>query len=161
MPPHCSAPSAVHHDGTSAWAVHVVLTALAVVAVAWLAAKGRVRATLLAPFGRTAAGRFRLTLRMAARRPGAALRAVVAAPFAALSLYGFWRAGEQVLAGLDPHFTANAWGGPGYVGAMYCHYLDAALLTAVAALALHGLLLGRGPAPDVRTSSGVRMVETR
>lgn len=150
----------VHHDGTSAWAVHLVLTALAAGAVVVLAARGRLRATLLAPLGRSAGRRVRLTLRTAARRPGAALRALVAVPFAALFLYGFWRAGEQVVAGLDPHFTADAWGGPSYLGAMYCHYLDGALLMAVAALALHGLLLGRGaPRTGVRTSSGVGMVE--
>ncbi|GMA25959.1 hypothetical protein GCM10025864_37180 [Luteimicrobium album] len=153
---------AVHHDGTSAWAVHLVLTALAGVAVAVLAARGRLRATLLAPLGRPAAARVRLTLREATRRPAVALRALVAVPFAALFLYGFWRAGEQVVGGLDPRFTADAWGGPSYLGAMYCHYLDGALLMAVAALALHALLLGRGTRlAAVRTSSGVGMVGTR
>jgi len=153
---------AIHHDGTSAWAVHLVLTALAVAAVAVLGARGRLRATLRAPFTRAVGVRVRLTVRQAVRHPGAALRAVVALPFAALFLYGFWRAGEQVLAGLDPHFTADAWGGPGYLGAMYCHYLDGALLMALAALALHGLLLGRRTVgAGVRASSGVGMVDAR
>lgn len=38
------------------------------------------------------------------------------------------RAGGQVLAGLDPDFTRNAWGGPTYLGAMAAHYLDGALM---------------------------------
>ncbi|HEY6747419.1 MAG TPA: hypothetical protein VI357_17085 [Mycobacteriales bacterium] len=38
------------------------------------------------------------------------------------------RAGEQVLAGLDPDFTRNAWGGPTYLGAMAAHYLDGVLM---------------------------------
>jgi hypothetical protein len=153
---------AVHHGDTSAWTVHLVLTALAVVVVAVLAVRGRLAATVRAPFTRAAGARIRLTLRQAVRSPGAAVRAVVSLPFAVIFLYGFWRAGEQVVAGFDPSFTANAWGGPSYLGAMYCHYLDGALLGAVSALALHGLLLGRGSRrATVRTSSSVRMVESR
>ena len=153
---------AVHHGDTAAWTVHLVLTALAVVVVAVLAVRGRLVAAVRAPFTRAAGERVRLTLRRAVRSPGAALRVVVAVPFAAVFLYGFWRASEQVLAGLDPSFTANAWGGPSYLGAMYCHYLDGALLGAVCALALHVLLLGRGTrGATVRTASGVGMVETR
>ncbi|WP_280382388.1 hypothetical protein [Nocardia wallacei] len=45
------------------------------------------------------------------------------------------------MAGLDPNFTVDAWGGPGYLGAMACHYLDGALLMAAAAGLLHVLLL--------------------
>jgi hypothetical protein len=150
----------VHHGDTSAWTVHLVLTALAVVVVAVLAVRGRLVAAVRAPFTRAAGGRVRLTLHRAVRSPGAAVRAVVSLPFAVIFLYGFYRAGEQVIAGLDPSFTANAWGGPSYLGAMYCHYLDGALLGAVSALALHGLLLGRGARrAAVRTSSDVGMVE--
>jgi hypothetical protein len=45
-------------------------------------------------------------------------------------------AGVQVTAGLDPGFTANAWGGPSYAGAMACiarHYLYLFLLAGAAA----------------------------
>jgi hypothetical protein len=133
---------AVHHAGTAAWAAHLALTVVAGVALAALARRGRL-ALLLAPLGRSAAARVRLTLHRAPRSPGAAARALVAALFAALFLYGFWRAGLQVLGGLDPSFTIDAWGGPGYLGAMYCHYLDGALLMASAAVALDRLLLGR------------------
>jgi len=149
----------VHHGDTAAWTVHLVLTALAVAVVVVLAARGRLASAVRAPFTRAAAERVRLTLRRAVRSPGAAVRAVVSLPFAVLFLYGFSRAGEQVFAGLDPSFTANAWGGPSYFGAMYCHYLDGALLGAVSALALHGLLLGRRAArSEVRAASDVRTV---
>ncbi len=150
----------VHHGDTSAWTVHLVFTALAVGVVAVLAVRGRLVSAIRAPFTRAAGARVRLTLRQAVRSPGAALRAVVSLPFAVIFLYGFYRAGEQVFAGLDPNFTANAWGGPSYLGAMYCHYLDGALLGAVSALALHGLLLGRrGARSEVRAASDVRTVE--
>ena len=45
-----------------------------------------------------------------------------------LMAYSPLRAGEQVLAGLDPDFTRDAWGGPSYLGAMAAHYLDAVLM---------------------------------
>lgn len=38
------------------------------------------------------------------------------------------RAGAQVLAGLDPDFVRDAWGGPTYLGAMAAHYLDGVLM---------------------------------
>ena len=50
------------------------------------------------------------------------------------------RIGEQVTGGLDPNFTVNAWGGPTYLGAMACHYLDAALMIAVSAWLLNMIL---------------------
>ena len=49
--------------------------------------------------------------------------------------------------GLDPNFTVNAWGGPSYLGAMTCHYLDLVLMIAVAAWLLSKILL---PATDGR-----------
>ncbi len=88
--------------------------------------------------------------RRAARTVSAALRgqsarALAALLPAALFLYCSWRAGEQVTAGLDPNFTVNAWGGPSYLGAMACHYLDCAVLIAAAAWLLGKILLP-GPA---------------
>ena len=44
-----------------------------------------------------------------------------------LMAYTPLRAGGQVLAGLDPDFTRNAWGGPSYLGAMAAHCLDGVL----------------------------------
>lgn len=48
-----------------------------------------------------------------------------------VEMFVAWRVGQQVVAGLDPNVTHDAWGGPSYLGAMACHYLDAALLVAV------------------------------
>ena len=84
--------------------------------------RGGGRLLLLAPVGRDAAAR----LLAAARR--ASWRTVAALPLLAVICYCCWRVGEQVTAGLDPNFTANAWGGPSYLGAMACHYLDIALI---------------------------------
>ena len=97
--------------------------------------RGSGRLLLLAPLGRSAASRLMATLRQVSWRSAAAL------PPLAVIGYSFWRVGEQVTGGLDPNFTANAWGGPTYVGAMACHYLDAALIIAVSAWLLDKLLL--------------------
>ncbi|ADG79824.1 putative protein OS=Tsukamurella paurometabola (strain ATCC 8368 / DSM / CCUG 35730 /CIP 100753 / JCM 10117 / KCTC 9821 / NBRC 16120 / NCIMB 702349/ NCTC 13040) OX=521096 GN=Tpau_3239 PE=4 SV=1 [Tsukamurella paurometabola] len=71
------------------------------------------------------------------RRPAlTALRITVALPLLGLLVFAAFRAGVQVLAGLDPNFTVNAWGGPSYLGAMACHYLD----LAVGAIVVAGLL---------------------
>ena len=51
------------------------------------------------------------------------------------------RAGARVLGGLDPNFTVNAWGGPTYLGAMTCHYLDCALICAASAWLASRILL--------------------
>ena len=150
---------AVHHAGTAAWPIHLVLTALAGLVLVSLARRGRLGSALWAPLGTSAAARVRLTSREALHRPSATLRTLCAAPFAALFLYGFWRAGVQVVAGLDPQFTVDAWGGPSYLGAMYCHYLDGALMMAAAAVALDRLLLrehGLAPTRQVRAATSNR-----
>ncbi|WP_211229580.1 hypothetical protein [Nakamurella lactea] len=124
--------------GTSAWPVHLVL---AVVGLGWLtAAMLRRRRTagaglfLLAPLGRAAAQRLRLTLRQAP------WRLLVGLPALALLLFTPVRVGEQLIAGLDPNFVSNAWGGPTYLGAMACHYLDSALIAATCVVLLDLLL---------------------
>lgn len=85
--------------------------------------------------GRSAGRRFGATLSTSATRTA------IAAPLVALLGYNALRAGLQVLGGLDPDFTANAWGGPGYAGAMACHYLDLALLSAAAGWLLDRVLV--------------------
>ena len=104
---------------------------------------------LLSPLGKPAARRLARTTRMASG-PSAFGRAVLAVPLAGLFLYGFYRAGEQVIAGLDPNFTVNGWGGPTYFGAMACHYLDLLVLMGAAAWMLHLILL-----PDPATAATV------
>ena len=110
------------------------------------------RLWLLAPLGKAAARRVART----ARVRGRAGRALLALPPALLFCYGFWRAGEQVIGGLDPNFTVNAWGGPTYLGAMACHYLDCLLIMAVAAWLIDKILLPVPAQPPVPPVSPAR-----
>ena len=102
------------------------------------------RLWLLAPLGKPAARRVARTLG-ALRGPSGLGRALLAVPPAAVFLYFFYRNGEQVIGGLDPNFTVNAWGGPTYIGAMACHYLDGLVLMGAAAWLLDRILLPGQP----------------
>jgi hypothetical protein len=143
-----------HVAGTSAWPAQLIAAAAAcaVYAVArWRHgrrfARRSGRLLLLAPIGTSAASRLMATMRRVSWRSAAAL------PLLALIGYGFWRVGEQVTGGLDPNFTVNAWGGPTYLGAMACHYLDVALIIAACAWLLDKILL---PAPAGHGSAAPR-----
>jgi len=131
----------VHVAGTSAWTQHLILAALGCAAygcAVWRRRRAGQRAgqpLLLAPLGAAAAARLIATLRQVSWRTAVAL------PLIGLIAYSFWRAGEQATAGLDPNFTVNAWGGPTYLGAMACHYLDGALIIAACAWLLSKILL--------------------
>ncbi|HLL65755.1 MAG TPA: hypothetical protein VK453_08395 [Micromonosporaceae bacterium] len=134
-----------HVPGTEAWSVHLVV--LAVVAV-WFGLAAR-RSPLgwkviFAPLGRPIAARVAATFRSGAR-PGNVARRLVVSFLVVLELFMAWRIGQQVFAGLDPNFVHNAWGGPSYLGAMLCHYLDGALLYPISHLLLRWVTL---PAPD-------------
>lgn len=128
--------------GTSAWPQHLIVAAVACALYAivrWRrgrrpAEEGRRVPLLLVPLSRGAAARLSAAMRHRS------WRTVVALPPLFLIAYSFWRAGEQVVGGLDPNFTANAWGGPSYLGAMACHYLDLALVVAACAWLLNKLL---------------------
>lgn len=143
-----------HQAGTSAWWQHAVLAGLAAALAMAVGIHrrrtGRRRPAVLLPLGRRAALRVRRTLRAAAAGQSR-WRLAAALPPTALLVFCVYRAGVQVIGGLDPNFTVNAWGGPGYIGAMACHYLDAALLMASAALLLDVILL---PADDGAVRTG-------
>ncbi len=117
-------------------------------------------AWLLSPIGKPAARRLARTMRSGLSGPSASGRAVLALALAWLFLYGFYRAGDQVTAGLDPNFTVNAWGGPTYAGAMACHYLDLLVLMGAAAWMLHLILLP-DPANAATDSPARRAAEVR
>jgi len=126
--------------GTAAWGPHIALAVLGVLALGWAwsrqhrrPASERHRWWLLAPLGTRAARRAARTARAALESPAEPGRALLALLPAALISYCAWRAGDQVIGGLDPNFTVDAWGGPSYLGAMACHYLDCWWLTAVGA----------------------------
>ncbi|MFC9432400.1 hypothetical protein [Nocardia sp. NPDC057030] len=137
-----------HVDGTSAWIPHAFLFSLAVVGIiVIILQRGAAAAVrlLLAPLSVSAVQRLTVTVRSALRHPTALLRIVGSLLPIAILLYSPFRMGMQILGGLDPNFTANAWGGPGYLGAMACHYLDGVLLMAAAAYLLNLLLMRATP----------------
>lgn len=82
-----------------------------------------------APFTKTALQRLKNVIFM---RDGinrySIIRATIVAFLTIICLYYFFRAGMQLLAARDPNFTVNAWGGPGYLGASFAHWMDAAAL---------------------------------
>jgi len=139
---HRSPISAAHVPGTSAWLPQIIV-AVATCALYGVArwrhgrrlGRSSGRLLLLAPLGRSAAGRLTATMRQPSWRSAVAL-----SPLAVIA-YCCWRVGEQVTGGLDPNFTVNAWGGPTYLGAMACHYLDCALIIGISAWLLDVILL--------------------
>jgi hypothetical protein len=135
-----------HVAGSAAWGQQLALALGTIVILTAVRVRHRRRfgprsgrLWLLAPLGRHAARRVARALGFGseAAQPG---RLLLALPVAALFLFCFWRAGVQVTGGLDPNFTVNAWGGPGYAGAMACHYLDLFLLAASAAWLMDRIL---------------------
>jgi hypothetical protein len=135
-----------HVAGSAAWGQQLALALGTIVILSAAQARHRRRfglrpgrLWLLAPLGKHAARRVARALGFGseAAQPG---RVLLALPAAALFLFCFWRAGVQVTGGLDPNFTANAWGGPSYAGAMACHYLDLFLLAAGAAWLMDRIL---------------------
>jgi hypothetical protein len=115
------------------------------------------RLWLLAPLGKPAARRVTRTL-AALGGPSGLGRVLLGVLPAAVFLYFFYRDGVQVTGGLDPNFTVNAWGGPTYIGAMACHYLDGLVLMGAAAWLLGRILL---PAQPTTPSDGHAPGDTR
>lgn len=140
-----------HVAGTDAWLPH--LAVLAVVAT-WFAVAARRSPfgwkVILTPVGRPITARIRATFR-SGFGPTVLLRCLVVALLVLLEVYMAWRIGEQVFAGLDPNFTSNAWGGPSYIGAMFCHYLDGALLYPICHVLLRAVTVPARTAPATGT----------
>jgi hypothetical protein len=141
-----------HAAGTNAILTHVLI-AVAVAAIVLVVQVRRARrpggrgpSPWAAPFSARAAGRLGRTLRFAA---GPSVKNVARALATVLLVlvvaYVPARMGAQVIGGLDPNNTVNAWGGPSYVGAMLAHYLDALVGFYAACFLLGRLLL---PASD-------------
>jgi hypothetical protein len=142
-----SAAAEPHAAGTNAILIHVLL-AVAVAATVLVIQVGRARrpgergrSPWAAPFSHRAAARLGRTLRFAhgPSLPNVA-RALATVPLVLVVAYAPARMGAQVIGGLDPNNTVNAWGGPTYIGAMLAHYLDA-LVGFYAACFLLGRLL--------------------
>lgn len=146
-----------HVAGTNAILIHVLL-AVAVAALVIVVQVRRARhpgdpgpSPWAAPFSARAAARLGRTFRFAngfsLRNLARALAAIVLVLIAA---YAPARMGAQVIGGLDPNNTVNAWGGPTYIGAMLAHYLDAAIGFYAACFLLSRVLL---PAPVDRVAT--------
>ena len=131
-----------HVPGSNAVAVHVVLALIVVGVVIGLPrlrlANQAPYSIWVAPFSRSGLDRFKRTMPLeSGASPTRIARALLAGVLSILLMFNFLRAGMQIIGGLDPNFTVNAWGGPGYVGALLAHYLDAAYLFYVEALLLN------------------------
>jgi hypothetical protein len=141
-----------HVAGTNAITVHVLIAVAAAAVVSIQARRSRQPARQrgpspwAAPFSAGAASRLHRTIRFAGgpSLPNLA-RAVAAVPLVLALLYTPFRMGMQIIGGLDPNATVNAWGGPTYLGALLAHYLDGIVGFYAAAFLLSRLLL---PAAD-------------
>jgi hypothetical protein len=134
-----------HVAGTNAIMVHIALAiaaAVVVLAIQLLRLRSdgqRGPTPWLAPFSASAVARLRQTF---LRSPGAAaVRALPVALLIVVVLYAPFRMGAQVIGGLDPNATVNAWGGPSYAGALLAHWLDCVIGFYVAAFLLSRLLV--------------------
>jgi hypothetical protein len=137
-----------HVAGTNAITVHVVLAAAAAAVVIAIQvrrsrqpAAQRRPSPWAAPFSVAGVSRLRQTIRLTGglSLPNMA-RAVTAVPLVLLLLYAPFRMGMQIIGGLDPNQTVNAWGGPTYLGALLAHYLDCIVGFYAAAFLLSRLL---------------------
>jgi len=117
-----------HVPGTNAITIHVVLAIVAATVVITIQARrarpGSVRGTSpwTAPFSSNAVARLGGTIRLS--RGTAAAKFLLIAPLILVLLYCPFRMGAQVIGGLDPNSTVNAWGGSSYAGALLAHWLD-------------------------------------
>ena len=102
----------------------------------------RGRSPWAAPFSASALARLSRTIRFA---HGLSLqnlaRVIATVPLVLVLLYTPFRMGVQIVDGLDPNATINAWGGPTYPGALLAHWLDGIVGFYVAAFLLSQLLL--------------------
>jgi hypothetical protein len=138
-----------HVAGSNAIAFHVAVALIAASVAVVLPRVDTVRRVpypiWVAPFSRSALDRFRRTVTLrSGPSPGRVVRALLAGLLTIALLSNFVRAGVQVVEGLDPNFTVNAWGGPSYLGAMLAHYLDGLVLFYLEALILNMVVLGAG-----------------
>ena len=118
-----------HVAGTNAIIVHLVLAIVAVLVVVVIQIRRsrqttaqRAHSPWVAPFSTNAMARLSQTVRLA--RGMSAARLLPTTLLVLLLLYAPFRMGAQIVGGIDPNFTVNAWGGPTYLGAFLAHWLD-------------------------------------
>jgi hypothetical protein len=138
-----------HVAGTNAIPIHVLIAAASAAVVITIQlqrsrqpASQRRPSPWIAPFSGRAASRLRRTVRLARGISGSSLaRATGAGLLVLVILDTPFRMGQQIIGGLDPNATVNAWGGPTYLGALIAHYLDGIVIFYAAAYLLNRLLL--------------------
>jgi hypothetical protein len=126
-----------HVAGTNAIWIEIALAIVAAaVVIAIQVRRSRKQGQLgpspwIMPFSSYAVAKIGRTLRLS--RGAAVVSAVPMALLILVLLYCPYRMGAQIIGGLDPNSTVNAWGGPTYVGAMLAHWLDCIVAFYVAA----------------------------
>lgn len=137
-----------HVAGTNAITVHVVLAIAAATAVIGIQARRSRRPAHLgqspwaAPFSASSFARLRRTILFGCgASPRNLARVMATVPLVLVLLYAPFRMGAQIVGGLDPNATVNAWGGPTYLGALLAHWLDGVAGFYAAAFLLSQLLL--------------------
>lgn len=140
-----------HVAGSNGIAFEIVVAVVSVAVVAgvqvWQARRPRSAGYSLwtAPLRVNAMSRLGLTLRIGCGfRVPDLIRVPAVLLVLLIALYSPFRMGEQVIGGLDPSSTVNAWGGPTYLGALLAHWLDAIVIFYVAAFVLKSLLVTTG-----------------
>ena len=153
---HRSAILEPHVAGTNAITIHVILAIVAAAVVVTVQVRRsrkrsqRGPSEWTAPFSASTAARLTRTIRHS--RGAAAVRLLPMALLILVLLYCPFRMGAQIVGGLDPNSTVNAWGGPTYVGAMLAHWLDC-IVGFYACSFLLGRLLSRRTAEAERGAS--------
>lgn len=137
-----------HAGGTNAITIHVLLAIAAVAVVTAVELRrsrqpgGRGPSPWAAPFSATALRRLARTVGFARGLSlASAARVLVTVPLLLILAYTPFRLGAQVIGGLDPNATVNAWGGPTYAGAFLAHWLDGIVGFYAAAFLLGRVLL--------------------
>lgn len=131
-----------HIAGTNAIMIQVVLAIIATAAIiAIQVRRSRQRSQpgpspWSAPFSSSAVEKMRRTMRLSGGAE--VVRAMPMALLILVLLYWPYRMGTQLIGGLDPNSTVNAWGGPTYAGALLAHWLDC-----IVAFYVIAFLLGR------------------
>jgi len=140
-----------HVQGTNAITIHVVLGIVAAVTVIgvqawrWRRPGPRGRSPWAAPFSADAPAGLGRTIRFErGPSPRNLARVMATLPLVLVLAYAPFRLGAQVIGGLDPNATVNAWGGPSYIGALLAHWLDGIVGFYAAAFLLSRLLREQG-----------------
>jgi hypothetical protein len=137
-----------HAPGTNAITIHVALAIAAAATVAgvqvWRSRHPARRGSSpwAAPFSARALARVGRTIRSAGTWPPQnMLRALATVVLLVVQLYWPLMMGQHLTGDLDPSQTVNAWGGPGYLGAVLAHWLDGIALFYAGGLLLNWVLL--------------------